>query len=148
MTTIVGRPALQGAHVDLTLRLTTEALALVDEGAKELGVLQGRSPSRAAWLRSFLDSTFPHSSLEEILSADRFCEQYPEERLEAETPHRVTVRIEMQHRIWLRQFECYVQSLDWAREVDRNMATLILLAEHAALFNAKMRRAIKEAGVM
>lgn len=147
MTTIIGRPALEGVNVDLTLRLTSEALTLVDDGAAELSVLHERSPSRAAWLRSFLDSIFPHSSLVEILSADRFYEQYPEERLEVATPHKVTVRIQLQHRMWLRQFECYVQSLDWAREIDRNRATLILLAEHAALFNAKLRWANKDRGV-
>lgn len=147
MTTIIGRPALEGVNIDLTLRWTTEALALVDDGATELAMLQERSPSRAAWLRSFLDSIFPHSSLEEILCSDRFHEQYPEERLEADTPHKVTVRIQLKHRVWLRQFECYVQSLDWVREIDRNKSTLILLAEHAALFNAKLRRANKDRGV-
>lgn len=147
MTTLLGRPALSGEHFDLTLRLTTAALALVDEGAMLLAALEARSPSRAAWIRAFLDALFTSCSLDELMAAERFYERYPEELLEGETPHRITVRILSQHRIWLRQFECYVQSLDWTREIDRNKVTLILLAEHAALYNAKLRRANKERGV-
>ena len=144
MTSLAGRPAVGDNTSTISLRLSDHSVATIDAGAKDLGALYGHSPSRAAWMRQFLYSTFNGNDMAAVLPSDRYYMQYPTERLEQATHRTITVLLGMQHRIWLRQFECYVQALDWQREVSRNVAIYILIEEHAAVFNALIKRSIKE----
>lgn len=144
MTTLIGRPPIPGFPI--TLRLTDAALDMMDKGAQLQATINKKAPSRAAWFRELLDFTFSGTSLENTMSADMLATLWPPAWFEQPTPHKVTMKIEERHRILLRQFECYVQSLDWIRDMQRNEAALLLMAAHGPVFNRSLEVRALRAG--
>lgn len=133
MTSLVGRPPIPGHPI--TLRMTDAVLSIVDEGVDLQASIRGKAPSRAAWFREMIDFTFK-APLEDLMSVDRLPPAWPPEWLQP--PHKVTMKIEDNQRILLRQFECHVQSLDWSRETFRNEAALLLIETHGQSFNRSL----------
>lgn len=147
MVSLVGRPRVEGTYI--TLQLNDHCLNVVDTGAKLLQVRNCiKKPNRSAWIRDLMDFTFgdpaliEHSlagaiipSIKETMSADLLRSEWPVQWFLQVTPHKVTLKLEDHQRIFLRQFECYSQSLDWNRYLLRNEAALLLIAAHGPLFN-------------
>lgn len=130
-----GRPAVAG--FDVTVTLTKAALDVVTEGASLLGQLTGKQASRAAWLRGFIDemADLPYPSL---MTGSELRERWP-----VSSPllcaHPITVRITELQRIWLRQWEFHVQSLDWSRPL-YGKETLSILIEAHGPFSISVQR--------
>ncbi|ENA26979.1 hypothetical protein HMPREF1487_09458 [Pseudomonas sp. HPB0071] len=133
MTTLIGRPGIPGQN--FTFRLNQDCLDIVEQGASLLARVNKNAPSRAAWLRDLIDQTFQQTPLSETMDEVLLAEKWNDSWISIPTPHKVTVRLEERHRILLRQFECYVQSLDWMRELYRNETTQIFIASHGPVFN-------------
>lgn len=138
MTNTVGRPSI-GADEAITLSLWDSALEIVTAGAALQAIaLGGKSPSRAAWLRELFMSTFSTNRPDDLLSSTTYRRDWPLERINQSAPHRVTLKITGQHRIYLRQWECYVQSLDWTIPLYRNEAANLLICLEGPLFNRSL----------
>lgn len=131
-----GRPRVTG--IDMTVDLNAEALEVLDQGAATLAGKLGNKPNRAAWIRGLIDFVAV-SDLAATMSASLLAERWPAQWFQAKPVLKVTVRIEERQRMWLRQFECYVQSLDWTREIYRRDAVELLIAAHGPAFNKSMR---------
>lgn len=123
-----GRPALnQGFNT--TIRLNDTALQIVDQGAGVLAASQHSMVSRSAWIRYLLDQTLARRTFDALVTTESLKEVLA---LVTEHPpcHKLTIKLEERHRVILRQFECYAQSLDWHAEVYRNEALLLLICIH------------------
>lgn len=138
MTTLIGRgrPAIPGQAT--TLRLNDECFKIMEAGSERMAALQASSPSRAAWFRGLIDFAFHGTLIEHTMTASLLADRWPQTWIDQPKPHNVTVLLKEQQRILLRQFECYVQSLDWTREIYRNEAAQILMAAHGPVFNRAM----------
>lgn len=135
MTARPGRPFIPGTGLTgVTLRLNTATQEIIDAGAKLLADMEATVPNRSAWLRN-LFAFLGDSDFEELMTAQLLQERWPASWFETETPHKLTVKLLEVHRIWLRQFECYAQSLDWSRELMRNEAALLVISAHGPVFN-------------
>lgn len=136
MTSKVGRPPVPGEAI--TLRLSDASLAIMDAGVLLLASVLGQSPSRAAWFRTLIDSTFDRSPPNTLINAYDLRQTWDEVWLQAPLPHKVTMKIEEPQRVLLRQWECHVQSLDWTRKLYRNETCLILIESEGPTFNKSL----------
>ena len=136
MSTIIakrGRPSLPG-H-DINLNISARAASLVEEGARTLSGVTGRTPSKAAWFRALVVS-LTNAQPQSLITATDLNDTFPPANSIDQTDQtRMTVRIEESQRVWLRQWECYVQSLDWSRELYRNETVTILIEMQGTSFN-------------
>ncbi len=121
--------------LDITIRLTDHALSLMDEGASLQAALEGKSPSRAAWFRHLIDSSLATTTPSTRLTPDEFRDNYPPAFFSAPVPNKAPIRITEHHRILLRQHECFIQSLDWTREIYRNEACLHVIDAYGPFVN-------------
>ncbi|MDH4602444.1 hypothetical protein [Pseudomonas syringae] len=144
MSKPVGRPPLAGSSI--CVRLNNEALSLMTEGAEFLASVEGKSPSRAAWTRELMNHVFK-APLHELMDARALSDTWHEEWFSQATPHNVTIKVSHEHRVMLRRFECFTQSLDWTRELYRNEAVLLLIVAHGPAYNRSLE-VIASAGNM
>lgn len=128
-----GRPALDRGF-NTTIRLNDPALEIVDQGAALLADYQSSMVSRSAWIRYLLDQTLTRRHADALVTPQdlhkilALVAEYP-------TNSKITVKLEDHHRIKLRQFECYAQSLDWTVDFFRNEAILLLIMKHGVQTN-------------
>ena len=122
-------------RVDITLRLNDAAYDLVQAGDEKLEILNGTTKNRAAWFRMLIDFSLSTTPMPEILSATTLHKYHYEKWFDLPTPHRATFQIEEEHRIQIRQFECYAQGLNWSHLLQRNEACLVLICESGPWLN-------------
>ncbi|CAM5368534.1 hypothetical protein SSTU70S_05720 [Stutzerimonas stutzeri] len=144
MTSHIGRPRIPGEYI--TVQLNQTCSEIVEEGA-------AHGLNRSAWVRALIEYVFgraedgnaaygrePLSAVQEAMDAEAFAHGWPASWFKQPTPHKATMKLDVHHRVLLRQFECYVQSLDWLREFGRNDAVLLLIAAHGPVFNRHLAR--------
>ena len=119
-----GRPRLPG--IELCIKVTPAALAIIDHGASLLAARLGKAKSRAAWLRHLLDDACTSSPFGRVTAAE-LRTTWPDDS-HLLTPHAITIKLSPDHLVWLRQWEFAIQQLDWTRHLHRN-ETLSYLIE-------------------
>lgn len=134
-----GRPSLPG-H-DIALKLTAQSVNHLKEGASLLSQLNGKAVSKAAWFRLLL-SNLGETPPSRLITAEALREAWPAAK-EMTDGSWVTVRIEEAQRVWLRQWECFVQSLDWTRELYRNETASLLVEMQGPALNSMLNLQIE-----
>lgn len=136
MTSTAGRPKIPGD--DIALKLPDIQFTHMTKGAVLFGEISERSPSKAAWFRGLIEFTFAQSPPSCLMTSEEFANQWGDDWFTevAKLPdHKITVRIEEHHRILLRQWECYLQSLNWTRKIFRHEAILVLIEAFGESYN-------------
>ena len=134
-----GRPSLPG-H-DIALKLSALSVNHLNEGATLLSQLNGKAASKAAWFRLLL-SNLGETPPSRLITAEVLREGWPADT-EIAVGSWVTVRIEEAQRVWLRQWECFVQSLDWTRELYRNETASLLVEMQGPALNSMLNLQIE-----
>ncbi|WP_328994417.1 hypothetical protein [Pseudomonas aeruginosa] len=140
-----GRPRASGKYI--TLQLNDSCLEIMGGGVALLSERQGKAPNRSAWFRGLIDHALGTACTADVaagcllpklvgaMDRDKLEQQWPVSWFEQPTPHQATMKLEDSQRMLLRQFECHVQALDWAREMYRNEVAQLLIAAHGPAFN-------------
>lgn len=134
MSKAVGRRRIY-ADEGITIRFNSSSFAIMEEGAHALSRRNGLAPSRAAWFRFLLDECFQHVAPSKLIAAEDLATTWTDDWLIEEPIQKVVLRILTEQRIYLRQWECYVQSLDWTRILERNETVQILVAAQGPIVN-------------
>lgn len=129
--------------IDITIRLTDSAVKLMDIGAEIQGFLLDKSPSRAAWFRHLIDHSLAQYEPGERVTAADLRDNWPPAFFRQPLPHKVTIRITEYHRVLIRQHECFIQSLDWRREIYRNEACLQVIDQYGPFVNLALQIALE-----
>lgn len=134
MSKAVGR---QRVYTDegITIRFNPSALSILEEGTHALSRRNGLAPSRASWFRYLLDECFQHVAPSMLISAEDLATTWTDDWLQEGPVQKVVLRISTEQRIYLRQWECHVQSLDWTRILERNETVQILVAAQGPIVN-------------
>lgn len=131
----VGRPALPGTSI--CVRLNNVTLTIMIKGSELLASVDGRQPSRAAWIRKLIDHVLA-ARFEDLIDFQSLSGIWHDDWFSQPTPHNVTIKVSQAQRVQLRRFECFAQSLDWNRDLYRNEAVLLLIAAHGPAFNRSL----------
>lgn len=139
----VGRPPVQGSPV--SFRIWQELMPIVELGA----TLQARSisrthpkrrlpsPNNVLWIRALIEFATAHrNDIEESTQRAAMTEAA---KTEAEMV-KISILLPVEHRIWLRQFECFTQALDWTIDLNRNAAVNLMVMLHGEALNKSLAR--------
>lgn len=137
----MARPRLEGNHITgTTFKLRPELLPIVTAGANALShhIAHAHprkrvpSPSNALWLRSLVEYTYEHSA-DATPDVQRAAMVVVVEHVEQPIP--VSMKIPEEQRVKLRKIECFVQSLDWTIDFNRNAVLNFMVLVYGERFN-------------
>lgn len=133
----MGRPSFPGN--DTTFTINEHWFEVITQGSDSLAKQDGRAMNRSAWIRLLIDYALDGKDITLTITPDDLSRSWDSVSPLPESKRKATIRLEDNHLILLRQFECHAQSLNWTLPLHRNEALQLLIALYGPALNQSLK---------